>query len=355
MNLICGRPHELAIARDSVTMQAEQNTPKSKTLMNRRTLLKYSLATGTSLLSTTLTSNAKFSFADRLQDKPAFQMDLCGGRVGIGAGQEKLIELAAKNGFSAVQPNSGTLSSLDQKGIDALNAKLKAAKLVWSAADLPVEFRKDEARFSDDLKKLSPIAKALQSAGVTRMGTWLMPCHDTLTYRANFRQHVKRLKAIGKVLEQHKIRLGLEYVGTKTLWTSKRFPFLHTMKETKELIAVIGQANIGFILDSWHWTMAGENGDDIRSLKNEQVVACDLNDAPKDIEIAEQIDNQRTLPMETAVIDTKGFFQALVDIKYDGPIRAEPFSKTLNAMDDDAAAAATGAAMKKAFDLINQK
>ena len=323
--------------------------------MNRRTLLKYSLATGTALISDPFfrKTSAELKASSPLQEKPLFQMDLCGGRVGIDADQEGLIELAKTNGFTAVQPLESKIKSLDKANLDALNAKLKEAKLIWSAADLPVEFRKDEKRFKDDLASLAATAKALQSAGVTRMGTWIMPCHDNLTYRANFRQTARRLKETAKLLEQHKIRLGLEYVGTKSLWTSKRFPFVHTMKETKELIAVIGQPNVGFILDSWHWTMAGENADNIRSLKNADVVACDLNDAPKDIEIEDQIDNQRTLPMETGVIDTKGFLQALIDIKYDGPIRAEPFSKTLNEMDNEAAAAATGAAMKKAFATVS--
>ena len=324
--------------------------------MNRRTLLKYSLAAGTSLFSNAFhTSSTALSADWPAQEKPAFQMDLCGGRIGVNAGQEQLIELAKKNGFTAVQPQIGAIKPLDEKGLETLLGKLKEAKLVWSAADLPVEFRKDDKRFRDDLKNLAPAAKALQSAGVTRMGTWLMPCHDSLTYRANFRQHAKRLKEIGKVLDQHGIRLGLEYVGTKTLWTSMRFPFMHTMKETNELISVIGQSNVGLVLDSWHWTMAGEKPDDIRALKNEQVIAVDLNDAPKGIEVDDQIDNQRTLPMETGVIDTKGFMQALVDIKYDGPIRAEPFSKTLNAKDDEAASTATGEAMKKAFDLVTAK
>jgi hypothetical protein len=42
----------------------------------------------------------------------------------------------------------------------------------------------------------------------------------------------------------------------------------------------------------------------------------------------------------------------LVQIGYDGPVRAEPFNKTLNAMDNEPAVAATAAAMKKAFALV---
>ena len=320
-------------------------------MMNRRTLLKVSLASSAALVTPRLlsASSTRNHGIPEPTAKPKFQMDLCGGRVGIGGDQEQLIGLAQKNGFTAVQPLEWQLKKLEPAKIDELKAKAAEAKLAWSAADFPVEFRKDEQRFKDELKALPKSAKALQHAGVTRIGTWIMPCHENLTYRANFRLHAKRLKEAAKVLEQHGIRLGLEYVGTKSLWTKMRFPFVHTLAETKELVAVIGQPNVGFILDSWHWTMAEESAEDIRKLKNANVVACDLNDAPKDIKLEDQIDNQRELPMATGVIKTKDFLQALIDIQYDGPVRAEPFNKTLNDMDDETAAKTTAEAMKKAF------
>lgn len=334
--------------------------------MNRRTILKSALVTACTTVGLThlrdMIGNRSLNAARPLwQDPeptpptdagPQFKLDLCGGRVGITANQDQLIGLASKHGFAAVEPLVWELKALAKEKIDELNAKRNEAKLVWSAANLPVEFRTTEEKFQADLKDLAPAAKALQDAGVTRVGTWIMPCHDNLTYRANFREHAARLKETAKVLEQHGLRLGLEYVGTKSLWSSKRFPFLHTMKETLELIAVIGQNNVGLVLDSWHWTMAGESADDIRGLTNENVVAVDLNDAPKDIPLDEQNDTTRELPMATGVIDMKSFLQALVDIKYDGPVRAEPFNKPLNEMEDDAAAAKTAEAMKKALATI---
>ena len=324
--------------------------------MNRRTLLKRSLY-GTWLASSS-TLVGKLISVGVAQDKkkeapkPKFQMDLCGGRVGIQASQEELIGLAAKHGFTSVEPVAWQLKALSPEKLTELKGKLTEAKLVWGAASLPVEFRQAEEKFQEDIKNLPAIAKALKDAGVTRMGTWIMPCHDSLTYRANFRQHAIRLKETAKILEQHGLRLGLEYVGTKSLWTSKRFPFVHTMKETKELIAVVGQNNVGLVLDSWHWTMAGESVADIKALKNKEVVVCDLNDAPAGIEQDKQNDTVRTLPAETGVIDVKAFLQALVEIGFDGPIRAEPFSKSLNDLDNDPAAAATAKAMKKAFAMV---
>ena len=125
------------------------------------------------------------------------------------------------------------------------------------------------------------------------------------------------------------------------------------MAETQDLIAATGQSNVGLLLDSWHWYTAGESVDDILKLSNDEVVECDLNDAPKGRTREEQIDNQRELPMATGVIDMKGFMNALVKIGYDGPVRAEPFNQPLNAMDNDEACAATAKAMKAAAELVS--
>ena len=54
------------------------------------------------------------------------------------------------------------------------------------------------------------------------------------------------------------------------------------------------------------------------------------------------------------MIDLKGFLRALVQIGYDGPVRAEPFNQTLNEMDDDMAVATTAKAMRKAFALVGR-
>ena len=124
------------------------------------------------------------------------------------------------------------------------------------------------------------------------------------------------------------------------------------MAEMKELIAEIGTGNVGLILDSWHWWQAEDTVADLRSLKNTDVVSVDLNDAPAGLAKEKQLDGKRELPLATGVIDAAAFLNALQQIGYDGPVRAEPFNKALNDLDNQAACAATAAAMKKAFALI---
>ena len=279
-------------------------------------------------------------------------VNLVGGAIGVSGSQVELIDLAAKHGFESVEAKPHDLAPLSDGQLADLRATMKAKGIIWGASGLPVDFRGTDDEFRKGLKELPVLMAALQRAGVNRVGTWLSPSHRSLTYYQNFKLHVGRLIEVAKVLGDHGQKLGLEYVGTFTLWTGGKFPFVHSMEEAKDLIGEIGARNVGFVLDSWHWWSANETKEDILSLKNEQIVAVDLNDAPKGVEKREQRDNQRELPMATGVIDVASFLNALQALGYDGPVRAEPFNQELNAMENDEACAATSKAIKRAFELI---
>ena len=274
------------------------------------------------------------------------------GSIGVKADQRRSIELAHYFGFESVQPFPNQLAALSDGENDDLRGELKAKGLAWAAAGLPIDFRKDEAKFAEDMKSWPRLANALERAGGTRVGTWLMPTHDSLTYLKNFKQTAARLREAAAVAGDHGLRLGLEYVGTKTLWTLRRYPFVHTMAETKELLAEINKPNVGFVLDTWHWWTSNETKQDILTLENKDVVSCDLNDAPKGIPKERQHDLKRAVPLSTGVIDVKPFLEALIEIGYDGPIRAEPFSAELNDMDDAPACSRTIEAMRRAMALV---
>lgn len=281
-----------------------------------------------------------------------FTLDLCPGRIGVGTGQRETIELAAKYGFGSVEPVGGFLAGLADGEMERLRGELAEKNLVWGAGGFPVDLRAESTAFDAQLKSLAGYAAALQRAGATRVGTWIPPSSRDLTYRSNFRRYVQRMRAAAGVLGDHGLRIGLEYIGPKTLWSSGRFPFVHTLVEAQELISEIGADNVGVVLDSWHWYTAGETVDDLLALTKDDVVAVDLNDAPAGVPVDEQIDSRRTLPLATGVIDLQGFMEALVQIGFDGPVRAEPFNRELNALDDEPAVQATATAMKQTFALV---
>ena len=282
-------------------------------------------------------------------------IDLVCGNLGVKATQREAIDLAHRHGFESVFPEAGELSRLSDPGLQDVLAELKAKGLGFGAAFLAVDFRKDEATFERDLAELPGYSRALQRAGVHRTGTWLPPGSDSLTYLRHFKQTARRLREVARVLGDHQLRLGLEYVAPKTAWTARRYPFVHTLAETRELIAEIGLGNVGLVLDRWHWYHAGDGAADVKALRNEDVVAVDLNDAPADVPKDQQRDGSRELPLATGVIDVGAFLGALAEIGYDGPVRAEPFNDAVRKMTREEAVAATSRAMKKAFALLGAR
>jgi sugar phosphate isomerase/epimerase len=301
---------------------------------------------GTTLLltpsTTVLTRSAAAAAARR------FTLCLNPGAIGVRADQRESVNLAHRHGFESVEPRADALARLNNTELKSLLDDLHAKELAWGSAGLPMNFRGEESRFQEDLQSLPATAAALQRANVTRVNTWISPGSRTLTYWQNFQLHQSRLRAVAKILKDHGLRLGLEYVGTHTSFIRSRYPFLHTLAETRDLITAIDTGNVGLVMDSWHWWQAGDTEADLLTLTNNEVVAVDLNDAPKDVDKRHQKDGERELPAATGVIDIRTFLNALAKIGYDGPVRAEPFNRPLNTLENDQACAATIRALRQA-------
>ena len=280
-------------------------------------------------------------------------IDLVCGNIGVSANQREAIELAARYGFESVGADGTFLTSLSDDQVPELKSFMKAKGIVFGAAGLPVEFRRDDNQFREGLKGLPKFAAGLQRSGVARATTWLMPCHETMPCQQNYRQHVTRLREVARALREHDVRLGLEYVGPRTSWANRRYTFIHTLAEMKDLIAEINTGNVGLVLDSWHWWHAGDTVADLLALQGSEVIAVDLNDAPASIPKEQQSDGRRELPCATGVIDVGAFLNALNKIGYDGPVRAEPFNQAVNKMPKAEACEAAAVALKKAFALIS--
>jgi sugar phosphate isomerase/epimerase len=277
------------------------------------------------------------------------QMHLSCGAIGVKADQRQSVELAAKYGYDAVDANGSFLGGLSDGELQDFLGWMKSKNVGWALAGLNVDFRGEDAPFREGLAKFPAYCKSLQRAKVTRMTTWVLPASDTLTYIRNFKQHAARLREIARVLNDNGLRFGLEYVAPRTSWINKRYLFQHTMAETLDLIAEIGQPNVGMVLDSWHWYHAGDTGADIAKLSAKDVVTVDLNDAPAGVPKEQMMDNHRELPAATGVIDVKAFLGGLEKIGYDGPVRAEPFNDAVRALPPDQACETTMSALKKAF------
>lgn len=302
---------------------------------------------------TALTAASVFPVTSAESPKRKMTIDLMCGAIGVKGDQKQAIEYAAKYGFESVGPDAGYLAGLSAEHLNELKRLMAQKNIRFGAAGLPVEFRQSDEKFKQSMVGLPKAADGLQRAGVTRICTWLTPSSGEMPYVKNFKQHAHRLREAASVLKDRGIRLGLEYVGPKTAWASKRFPFIHSLPEMTELIGEIGTGNVGYLLDSWHWWNAGDTVEDVLALSPEQVVAVDLNDAPAGIPKDQQVDSRREIPCATGVINVGDFLTALNKIGYEGPVRAEPFNKALNDMADDEACRIVAASLRKAMGLIS--
>ncbi len=274
------------------------------------------------------------------------------GHIGVEANLREAIDYAAEYGFGGVSPNVFELEKMSRQERSEIVGQLKEKGLRWGANGLPVEFRKSEAQYDDNIAKLPDRARILNEVGVTRVSTWILPGSNELTYLENFEQHRRRLKKAAEILKDQGMRLGLEFVGPRTSRSRFRFPFVSTQKGMLELCDAIGTGNVGLLLDSWHWHTSHGTPEEIAELTNEMIVNVHVNDAPKGVPTDELPDTKRKLPCTTDVIDLKTFINTLERIGYDGPVACEPFDDELRQMDNELALRETIGALNRLFDLI---
>ena len=208
----------------------------------------------------------------------------------------------------------------------------------WNLPFMP--YRVTEAEWRDWLGKLPPLLAGARALGALRAGMWILPGSDERGFDDNFAFHVARFQPVARLLADHGVRLGLEFIGPETTLRKFKHPFIRSVAAMRQLARVIGP-NCGLLLDSWHWHCAGGTREDLRGLTRDLLVHVHVDDAPAGVPRTELIDNRRKLPCTTGVIDIDGFMQALADAGYDGPVTAEPFDPEVSALPAEESAART--------------
>jgi sugar phosphate isomerase/epimerase len=270
------------------------------------------------------------------------------GAIGIRTALPDALKLAAAAGFEGLEFSIGEAAGLaEQHGVEYVKDLFAGAGLRVGNWGLPVEFRRDDTAYQADMQKLPRLAHLAQQLGATRCATWLLPFSDELRFMEHFDVMTGRLRPAAQILADHGVRLGLEFVGPRTLRQGHKFSFISTMEGMLGLCAAIGTGNVGLLLDSFHWYTAHGTAQDIASLRNQDVVLVHLNDGVAGKGPDEQQDLVRALPGETGVIDLTTFLGGLRAIGYDGPVVVEPFSDRLKAMSPADAAAATRQALRQ--------
>ena len=268
------------------------------------------------------------------------------GAVGVSA-PDLDAALAAANigGFSGVEINPSEIANfVETQGRGAVVDKFAEAGIKPAAFGLPVEWRGGEDAWRAGLNDLPRLAEAAAAIGATRTMTWIMPCSDERPFEENKEFHVTRFTPVAKILGDHGLSLGLEFIGPKTLRETQKYPFIYTMEGMLDMGREIGP-NVGLLLDAYHWYTSHGTLEQLRALTPAEVVVVHVNDAPAGIAVDEQLDGVRNLPGATGVIDIAGFLQSLQAIGCDAPVIPEPFVDLSGLPSDTARLERIGAAM----------
>lgn len=237
------------------------------------------------------------------------------GRVGD---DKRLIELAAENGFQAVEIDAAGL--IETYGLEAARELLNSYGMAMGAFDLGVDWRNGEKEFLDGLALLEARAKAAALLGSDTCCTYILPS-TALSPAVLAVQAVRRLRRCADILGIYGMKLGLEFVGPHHWRTAYKHPFIHTMEDTLAFMDAIDRPNIGLLLDSYHWHTNGVTTGDLERLLANQVAYVHINDA-KSMPIEQVLDHDRLYPGE-GVIDLSGFLRSLRKIGYTGVVAQE--------------------------------
>lgn len=276
------------------------------------------------------------------------------GAIGIkGFSLEESIALAADTGFDGVWFDIKEARRLaDEHGVDHVR-ELFASRGVrpggWGA---PVRWQ-DDAHRDEDLAALPPLAELGVALGNPFTTSGIMPGNNERPFDEQYAWILERLTPFAETLKASGVRLGIEFIAPKTLRNRFTHEFIYSMPEMLRLGRDTGTGNVGVLFDVWHHYTAHGTVEDLDNVTVDDIAVVHVNDAPTGIEIDEQIDSARLLPMESGVIEAPAMMRRLDAMGFAGPVIAEPFSARINelAADDPVAAATeTAASIRKLFD-----
>ena len=314
-------------------------------MQNRRGFIKSSSIASLGLISLSQNLYSMDRFSSR-----KMKISIIPGTIGINVNTYELLDLAIKNKFESIYPLINDLKKMSNMELSDYLDKMASNSISFDVSILPVDFSQTDSVFNNGIKVLKDYCKVMRKIDSVGFCRWIMPTSNNLTYLKNFKIHKERLKECAKIIGDNDMKLGLEFVGPKTLMARDQFSFIRTINELRELISEIDERNVGYQLDTFHLYCANHSIEDLRFLNKDDIIMCQLNDAVNGRTRDEQIDLERDLPGKTGLIDTAPFLNFLQEVGYDRTVSAEPFNKDLNKMNNDEAAKTTYDSIKKSFE-----
>jgi sugar phosphate isomerase/epimerase len=261
---------------------------------------------------------------------------LRGGKLTL----EEKAALAQKHGYAGLDFSlaEGQAYAAEHGGPEAVRELLARCRLEASTVGGVFGARITEAtdeEFAEALEVVPANARAAAELGGTRTGT-VLPCRADVPKEELWPATVARIRQLDAALEGTGVRLGMEFLGVKTLRLEKPHAFVGSMAEANRLLDEAGARNVGLTLDSYHWYAGGDSLDTIRQTAGQRLVILHLNDA-KDVPREQLLDQDRVLPGE-GVIPLGDWLRAISETGFDGFLALEVLGPRMAEMSPEEAA-----------------
>lgn len=236
------------------------------------------------------------------------------------------VDLVVKHGIGGIGVHSILL--------DDEPAALKTAKRVWDLGlkwgmmPNPVDFYNpdvDDRTFDSGIETLKRQCNVAKKMGVQYAFDYILSSNMDRPYEANFDWHLRRLKRLQQVFDDHGIFYGLEFLGPRDILNRYKHEFIHTITGVVALADAAG-GKAGFLFDTYHWFCEGARMDDLYFALHhtDRMYGFHINDGIAGRTREEQKDQERAMPLTTGVIDSSLPYRLFLQNGYAGPVICEP-------------------------------
>lgn len=244
----------------------------------------------------------------------------------VNADVATLAPLLAKYGFGGISVPAELLENKEKAR--------EASKIVydnglqWGLLPTPLDTyaeQTDDTLFEENLKKYALWAETGEIMGVRRSYNHVLPGSNLRAFDENYEWHVKRARRVNRIMEDHGIQYGLEFIGPRPLVKSFRYPFVDSISGVLSIADAVSD-KMGYLFDTYHWYCNGGRMDDLyyAAQHTDRMVCFHINDGIAGKTREEQEDLTRALPMTTGVIDALTPYRLFRMRGYSGPVMCEP-------------------------------
>jgi 2-keto-myo-inositol isomerase len=227
-------------------------------------------------------------------------------RAAAAAGFDCLEIWAAKlRKFLKSGPAAELKSLLDEYGLEPYS--------INSIESITFRDAEGRARLRAECEELCRVSSELNCPYIVVVPS---PLPEGKTWDETVEESARVLDELGQIAERHGVSLAFEFLGQPRC-------SVQTLKQAAGIVNRLGRANVGLVLDSFHFYAGGSRLESIGALDAKKLFVFHINDA-EDLPREELEDRHRLLP-GLGILPLKEIVAALKGIGYDRVTSVEIF------------------------------